>query len=134
MMLRYLKGDRSAQIRERLAQSLFDDTRDPNISKLQAQIEQLAKEVRLQTGQDWHADRYSHAIFIEVVRLLLADLTAPKADGGAQFSVEPAQAAGMIYTRYVNDVREWEQSRKMGGARTPISLFNPQPVDEDNGK
>jgi hypothetical protein len=133
MMLQFLRGDRSAQIRERLAGSLADDDRDPNVRKLQAQIEQLAKEVQLACdGREWHADRYAHAIFVEAVRLLLADLPAPES-GEARFKIDPSQAAGMLYTRYVNDLRQLEQHR-MINPRSRISLTEPSPQPIKTGK
>jgi hypothetical protein len=128
MMLKFLRPHVAKEIRERLAGSLFDDTRDPNIAKLQAQIERLAKEVSLATGREWHKDSYSHAIFVEAVRLLLADLTAPS-EAAAQFKIEPTQAAAMIYMRYVNDARQLEKFRKIG-VRAPLSFqeFSPEPT------
>jgi hypothetical protein len=119
MMLKYLRPHVSKEIRERLARSLFDDSRDQSLRKLEAKIERLATEVRQATGFEWRADSYSHQVFVEVLRLLIADLPVPEARE-AKLNVEPAQAAALIYTRYTNDVRELEQKRKIN-PRIPLS-------------
>jgi len=92
------EGGLSSEIRERLARSLFDDARDPQLWLLQGQIEQLAKEVKFNTGADFHADKIAHRIFLETLKLLFADLVEPNAQIST-IKADPKVAAELIYNR-----------------------------------
>jgi hypothetical protein len=88
----------SSEIRERLARSLGDDARDPQLRSLQGQIEQLAKEVKFNFGADFHADKTAHQVFLETLKLLFADLVEPNAQIST-IEVDPKVAAKLIYNR-----------------------------------
>lgn len=119
----------SKQIRERLARSFADEARDPQMLKIAGQIEELAKAVRRATGGfDWHSDQTAHAIFLETLRLLFADLPAPKAKQ-MKGKMDPAAAAALIYNGYAMTVRELEQNRKTG-MRVPVDFLLKQHFGE----
>lgn len=103
----------SKEIRDRLYRSLFEEhiegSRDPHMVKLAAQIEQLAKDVRRATGADWHADRISHQIFLETLKLLFAHQPAPTADTARIKPPDAPSAAAMIFNSYLETVREHEE-------------------------
>jgi len=107
-MVAQLRPNVSKEIRERLAQTLFDDERDPNLRKIAGQIEEIANDVRHATGSEWHADESSHHIFIGALKLLFADLKVPKAKSSA-VKMDPIAAARLLYNRYAENARELEQ-------------------------
>jgi hypothetical protein len=106
-MIADLQPHVSQNVRERLARSLFDDRRDPHLVRICGQIEELAKDVRRATGAEWHADGTSHAIFIEMLKLLFADQPAPPASSAS--STDPRATATFLYRRYAQSLREAEQ-------------------------
>lgn len=107
-----LRPNLSQNVRDRLYRSLFDEQidaqRDPHLVKLGGQIEELARRVRRATRADWHADRLSHQIFLETLRLLFESKPLPT-DQISQLKSDPKQAAELIFNSYVEEVREYEQ-------------------------
>ena len=97
-MVAELRPNVSKEVRERLARSLFDDKRDPALRLLAGQIEQLAKEVKFAIGVDFHADKIAHQVFLETLKLLFADLPAPRARAST-IKADPKVAAELIYNR-----------------------------------
>lgn len=104
----------SQNIRDRLYRSLFEqeisEQRDPHLVRLGGQIEELARRVRRATRADWHADRISHQIFLEALRLLFESEPAPTAELSSIKS-DPKQAAELIFNSYLEEVREYEQGK-----------------------
>jgi hypothetical protein len=97
-MVAELQPSVTKEIRERLARSLFDDKRDPALWLLEGQIEQLAKEVKFAIGADFHADKIAYQVFLETLKLLFADLAAPKVRTST-IKADPKLAAELIYNR-----------------------------------
>jgi hypothetical protein len=118
-MVKRLQPHVSKEIRNRLANSFCDEARDPRMLKIAGQIEELAKDVRKSLGAEWHADQYAHQVFIETLRLLFAGLPVPKGKQ-AKLKAEPADAAKMIYNRYMITMRELEKNRR-SGMKVPLS-------------
>ncbi|MCA1512162.1 hypothetical protein [Bradyrhizobium sp. NBAIM01] len=104
----------SQNIRNRLHRSLFeeqiDQQRDQHLVRLGGQIEELARRVRRATRADWHADRISHQIFLETLRLLFESEPAPTAEI-SNVKSDPKQAAELIFNSYIEEVREHEQGK-----------------------
>jgi hypothetical protein len=107
----------SQNIRDRLYRSLFDEQideqRDKHLVKLAAQIEELARRVKRATRADWHSDRLSHQIFMETLRLLFEAQPAPSNDVSTLKS-DPHQAAEVIFSSYVGEADDYEQSKSGG--------------------
>jgi hypothetical protein len=57
----------SQEIRERLAGSLFEETRDAKTKQLEAEIVQLASEVLHDFKTHWHAEPRAHKAFLAAV-------------------------------------------------------------------
>ena len=104
----------SQNIRDRLYRSLFDEeieaARDPHLVKIAGQIEELARRVRRATRADWHADRTSHEIFLETLRLLFESEPPPTAKI-SKLKSDPKQAAEVIFNSYIEEVREYERDK-----------------------
>lgn len=110
----WMRPHLSQNIRDHLYKSLFeaqvDAQRDPHLVKIAGQIEELARRVRRATRADWHADRLSHQIFMETLRLLFEAQPAPAAEV-SKLRSDPKQAAELIFNSYVEEVREYEQEK-----------------------
>jgi len=106
----------SQNIRERLYRSLFEqqlsEQRDPHLVRLGGQIEELARRVRRATRAEWHADRISHQIFMETLRLLFESEPTPTAEI-SNVKSDPKQAAELIFNSYLEEVREYEQGKNL---------------------
>jgi hypothetical protein len=106
----------SQNIRDRLHRSLFEEqieaARDPHMIRISGQIEEIAKSVRRATGSDWHADRASHLIFIEALKLLFESSPAPDTDV-SNVTWDPKEAGRLIYRTYAETARELEQQRSL---------------------
>lgn len=109
----------SAEIRERLAGSVHFDSIEPNFRKLAFQIERLAMDIEHSVGAPWHADSKAYEVFVETLRLVLADLPKPTEQKSA-IKADAPTAAQLIYNRYLSIIRDWE-SEAAPRMRTPIS-------------
>ena len=109
MLERFRRNGRgvSAEIQARLTGSIYDDERDPQLRKLEGQIEQLAKDVRRTFGAEWHQDEKAHRTFIETLRRLFDDVPLPAAQI-SKIAADPITAADLIYRLYVGTVRDLE--------------------------
>jgi hypothetical protein len=109
----------SKEIQERLAGSFHFDQTEPHFRKLVFQIERLAMDVGHSVGAEWYADDKAFDVFMETLRLLLADLPKPAARTST-IKADSATAAELIYRRYLSIIRDWESGAEPG-AGTPIS-------------
>ena len=110
MLERFRRGGNgvSAEIQRRLTESIEDEERrDPELLKLEGQIEELAKAVRRALGAEWHKDKKAHQTFIETLARLFDDLPVPSKTE-VDPEVDPIAAAKLIYRHYVATVRDLE--------------------------
>jgi hypothetical protein len=120
----------SKEIQERLARSIFDDATDPKLRELWGQIEQLAVGVRRAFGTEWHADQRAHGAFVETLKRWLADLERPTAKTST-LDVDPAAAAQIIYTTYVQMIEDQKQGRTVMRATARHELENLEGIVND---
>jgi hypothetical protein len=131
-MLRQFRRGRgvSTEIQERLYRSLLDDGRDQHFRVFAGKMEKLAADVHHALGARWYEDRKAHQVFIEIVRRMLADLSAPS----AEISESPADvktAADLLYSRYVAEQREIERTGKPSVRVSPSIRYGVSKVPED---
>jgi hypothetical protein len=120
-------GGVSAQIRNRVAESLALDALEPNFLKLSGQIDQLAKRVHRAFEHEWHADAKAFDAFVQAVKLLLADLPKPT-KSQSEVKASAADAGQLIYNDFVSTTRELVKK-----GRTEIRTPLRHRLEKDNG-
>src|SRR5580704_3996 len=69
---------KTKEIVERLATSFHFDQAEPNFRDLVFKVERLALDIERSVGAPWYADAKAYDVFLETMRLVLADLPKPK--------------------------------------------------------
>ena len=106
----------SQEIRERLAGSLFEETRDAKTKQLEAEIVQLASEVLHDFKTHWHAEPRAHKAFLAAVADQIGSYEPPPTTSGSpdinDLSDPPDVIGRALARRYRRD-REAVESARM---------------------
>jgi hypothetical protein len=106
----------SQEIRERLAGSLFEETRDAKTRQLEAEIVQLASEVLHDFKAHWHAEPRAHKAFLAAVADQIGSYEPPSTPTSGSPDVndlsDPPDVIGRaLARRYRRDLEAVESAR-----------------------
>jgi hypothetical protein len=105
----------SQEIRERLAGSLFEETRDAKTKQLEAEIVQLAFEVLHDFKAHWHAEPRAHKAFLAAVADQIGSYEPPPTptSGSPEDLSDPPDVIGRALARRYRRDREAVESARM---------------------
>ena len=105
----------SQEIRERLAGSLFEETRDEKTRQLAAEIVQLASEVLHDFKTHWHAEPRAHKAFLAAVADQIGSYEPPPTptSGSPDDQSDPPDVIGRALARRYRRDREAVESARM---------------------
>jgi len=107
----------SQEIRERLAGSLFEETRDAKTKQLEAEIVQLASEVLHDFKTHWHAEPRAHKAFLAAVADQIGSHEPPPTPTSGSPDIndlsDPPDVIGRALARRYRRDREAVESARM---------------------
>ena len=126
----------SQEIRERLAGSLFEETRDAKTKQLEAEIVQLASEVLHDFKTHWHAEPRAHKAFLAAVADQIGSYEPPPTptSGSPDVNVDPPDVIGRALARRYRRDREAVESARMAARQSQRIKRKQENKERGNGE